>query len=481
LLIKLLPLDTANERKACLKYVSKEILGRGEYYDVGAYSALDELIRRRQMIHLKRAISAGFLATVLVQVVAAHAATYYVATTGSDANTCAQAKTQGTPRLTITAGVKCLASGDTLIIKAGRYVGQQIYNPPAGSASAYTVIKGDPAGARPVLMPNGQSYQRGFYCDRGAACAYIEIRHLEITGAESGVKLSGSSTVGWPHHINIIDNVIHNTVGSALGAGTSDTGYLGGDHLIQGNEFYNIGIGTPGYPPGTNTIYNPGNRTIIEKNKFHNLSNGIGIWHAKKYIQNVIVRSNVFYDIGRPSIDTWEQGNGGFSAIHVSVPGGGHQIYNNIIYRSGEESSFGAIKINPLWDAAGTASVYIYNNTIYDLKNSGAAAVKVNAMASITGGPHFIKNNIIYLAGAGIIGGGTQSNNLTEDPSFMDQAGADFRLLSRSPAIDKGIAVTTVPIDFGGVPRPQGAGYDIGAYEAGDGSAPLAPRNLDAH
>lgn len=446
----------------------------GNTKDVIGCSAFGELLRRRQMIQLKRAISTGFLVSVLIQAAAAEATTYYVATTGNDANTCAQASMQNNPLLTIPAGVKCLTGGDTLIIKMGTYVGQEIHNPPAGTANAYTVIKGNSEGARPVLKPNGKNFQRGFYCDQGAACAYIEIQHLEIATSYDGIKLSGSATLGYPHHVRIIDNVIHDSIYGAFFSSTSDTGYLGGDHLIQGNEFYNMGVGVPGYGPGVNTIYNPGNRTIVEKNRFHNLANGVGIWHSKKYIQNVIVRSNVFYDIGRPSIDMWQQGNGSFSAIHVSVPGGGHQIYNNIIYRSGEEHTFTGIRVNPLWDAAATTSIQIYNNTIYDIKNASASAIKIKP---ITGGPHFVKNNIAYLAGAGIIGG-TQSNNQTADPSFRDPTGTDFRLQSRSEAIDKG--VVTVPIDFAGVRRPQGAGYDIGAYETGDGSSPLAPKALSA-
>jgi len=328
------------------------------------------------------------------------------------------------------------------------------------------VIKGDPAGARPVLDPNSGSYQRGFYCDRGSACRYIEIRHLNITTAYDGIKLSGSPTVGWPHHIRIIDNVIHDTVGSAFSTGTSDTGYVGGDHLIQGNEFYNIGIGTPNYAPGVNTLYNPGNRTIIEKNKFHNLTNGVGIWYANKLIQNVIVRSNVFYDIGRTSINPWLSGTYNYSAVHVSAPGGGHKIYNNIIYRSGDQAGFGGIKVSK---ANASDTNQIYNNTIYDIRNSSASAIKITAPT----GTHLVRNNIAYLAGKGI-SGGIQSNNLNTNPSFKSAAGADFRLLSGSAAIDRGVALAAVPTDFAGGSRPVGSSYDIGAYEAGSFSSTLA-------
>ena len=421
------------------------------------FPAFDGLLGGRRMFQLKRAISTGFLAIVLVQAVAANGATYFVATNGSDANTCTQARTQLTPLLTIPTGVKCLAGGDTLIIKAGTYSNQEITNPPAGTEGSYTIISGELSGARPVIAPNGRSLQRGFYCSNGNSCRYIEMRYIEVTGAYNSIKLFGDDSIGYPHHLRFINNIFHDTVHTNALTSTSDTGFQGGDHLFQNNTFYRTGVGNSGYGPGHNTIYNPGNRTILEGNMFHNLANGVGIWHSKKYIQNVVVRSNMFYDIGRPSIDAWQQGNGSFSAIHVSVPGGGHQIYNNVIYRSGEDSTFAGIRINPLWDRENTTTIHVYNNTIYDIKNSSAYAVRVT---TTLGGPHVIKNNIAYLAGRGI-SGGTQSNNLTTDPSFADPAGSNFRLLRGSDAIDKGAIVATVTNDFAGVRRPQEAGYDI--------------------
>ena len=52
----------------------------------------------------------------------AHAATYYVAKTGNNNNTCTQARSLSTPKHTIAAGLSCLSGGDTLIIKAGTYL-----------------------------------------------------------------------------------------------------------------------------------------------------------------------------------------------------------------------------------------------------------------------------------------------------------------------------------------------------------------------
>src|SRR5262245_39434878 len=51
----------------------------------------------------------------------AHAATYYVAKGGNDSNTCAQAQSTSTAKLTIAGGLKCLVAGDTLFVRAGNY------------------------------------------------------------------------------------------------------------------------------------------------------------------------------------------------------------------------------------------------------------------------------------------------------------------------------------------------------------------------
>ena len=52
------------------------------------------------------------------------------------------------------------------------------------------------------------------------------------------------------------------------------------------------------------------------------------------------------------------------------------------------------------------------------------------------------------------------------DPGFIDEEHFDFRLNPGSPLIDTGYPLEgLVPDDFIGTTRPQGKGYDIGAYE----------------
>lgn len=64
-----------------------------------------------------------------------------------------------------------------------------------------------------------------------------------------------------------------------------------------------------------------------------------------------------------------------------------------------------------------------------------------------------------------IAGGYGGDGNISSDPLFMDMPNGDLRLLPGSPCIDTGTAAGAPSSDILGVPRPQGAGYDMGAYE----------------
>ena len=60
---------------------------------------------------------------------------------------------------------------------------------------------------------------------------------------------------------------------------------------------------------------------------------------------------------------------------------------------------------------------------------------------------------------------GKDSHSLYGDPLFVNLAGDNYHLQASSPAIDKGTVDSRLKVDLAGVSRPQGAAYDIGAYE----------------
>lgn len=64
------------------------------------------------------------------------------------------------------------------------------------------------------------------------------------------------------------------------------------------------------------------------------------------------------------------------------------------------------------------------------------------------------------------------SNNLEADPRFVDPTNGDFHLSEGSLAVDNGLDVG-VTVDLDGGVRPQGQGFDIGAYEFG--ASPSTP------
>ena len=64
-----------------------------------------------------------------------------------------------------------------------------------------------------------------------------------------------------------------------------------------------------------------------------------------------------------------------------------------------------------------------------------------------------------------VTGGYPGENNIAGDPLFLNPSAGDLRLTAASPCIDAGTSQDVPDIDFIGTPRPQGAGFDMGAYE----------------
>jgi len=58
-----------------------------------------------------------------------------------------------------------------------------------------------------------------------------------------------------------------------------------------------------------------------------------------------------------------------------------------------------------------------------------------------------------------------QTNNFAVRPGFVQPDSEDLHLMLTSPCIDSGTSVNASSEDYDGNARPQGRGYDIGAYE----------------
>jgi hypothetical protein len=102
--------------------------------------------------------------------------------------------------------------------------------------------------------------------------------------------------------------------------------------------------------------------------------------------------------------------------------------------------------------------VRIWNTTL-------GAGVARPFRAANARGSHLDVRNLLLLGGPLPAEASAPSNMAVGPSSFLDAARNDYRLAAGSPAIDKGVALPEVRSDRANAERPQGAAYDVGAYE----------------
>lgn len=183
------------------------------------------------------------------------------------------------------------------------------------------------------------------------------------------------------------------------------------------------------------------------------------------------------------------------------------EAYNNVIYHVGVRDpaqgggAFSCIYVAGITNhgTAGSGTVEIFNNTLYDCaSNNSRNAEGSRGAFSVGGGPPGLvmrlRNNIVYqLPGELYLDGSMPQitgeknlwfgvgpapsqtgNNLDADPQFVNLAGFDFHLRENSPARAAGVAMqqgnpfTSNPgsmKDKDGVLRPEGKACTLGAYE----------------
>ncbi len=369
--------------------------------------------------------------------------TYYVATTGSDAYSCAQAKNPATPKRTITAALACVGpagtdagAGYTVQVASGTYDERLVDKIPSGTSwsSPFTLRSAAPLGA--TLRPS----TNGSIIGLNNANRYIVIDGLTIDGQAqpttgTGIALSAYNW-GDIHHVRIINNEIKNTKNDGL------TGGHGTYLEVVNNSIHDVGSAAPGYAHG---FYSVVANSMIEKNKIYNAA-GYGLHFYNNFggagMDNNIVRYNMVY---------------GNRDAGILASGTNMQIYANAVYSNGSEGISGT---------QGGSNIYVYNNTVYGNGSYGIVNSTVSGMV--------VKNNISYRNGTNFAAFGTgtvQSNNLIGvDPLFVDSSSADFRLQSGSPAIGSGtcLIVAVLPSIC------TGSSCDIGAYPYRSGSTVLA-------
>ena len=198
----------------------------------------------------------------------------------------------------------------------------------------------------------------------------------------------------------------------------------------------------------------------------------------------------------------WNNGTAGGSGINCDGVDDS-LISNNLLYNNHASG----ISLYAIDGAHGSSNNKVYNNTIVMATNSRFAInIPNDGGGKKAPAGNIVKNNILYtpdasegsvlIATASVEGfqsdynvvvnrfsanndssvislakwqaHGYDLHSIISTPAqlFVDAAGNNYQLKSGSPAINAGTTLSDVPTDILGVKRPQGAGYDIGCYEA---------------
>lgn len=387
------------------------------------------------------------------------AATYYVATTGSDGVSCATAQTIGTPKRNLagaSGGLSCLSSGDTLDIRAGTYtedIRSQLNNYPNGTSWATaTTIKGH---AGETVQING-----GMAFSSGVIHRYFIMDNLVFNGGTSGFFLGAETD-----HIRLTNSEIKN-------AGRQGLDGTGDSHEIINVKIHDSGQDSPWPYHSGYGVYWRGTNTLFERMEvYNNPGYGFHIYSTIRGVNGNTVRYSKIYT------------NGGAEGSQFGLllsSGSNNKAYGNLIY-----GNTGGIDVS--YDCT---NCLVYNNTVYNnniIRGNVKTPNNYDGIHIGTGINTIIKNNILYgNYGSNTVNTATgtnttASNNLSTNPSFVNAASGDFHLQASSPAIGAGTAIPGITItDFSGAALPQSASIDIGAFQSkvNSVSPPPAPSSL---
>jgi Protein of unknown function (DUF1565) len=350
--------------------------------------------------------------TLLVCAFSSFAAqTYYVsATTGSDSNSGAQSA----PFRTLAKADSVARPGDTVNVAPGSYGRVSLHS--AGTASARIRFVSDSRW--------GAQLQ-----EATLAGAYTDLQGFDIVGGTSNVVLLLEAS-----YTRALGNHVHNLpIGCSSSNGGAGINFDGGalNYTTQGQEAIDNLVEDIGSGPRDGScrrvhgIYAavPGGK-IINNIIRRAVGDGITSWHAAT---NLTIVNNTSVDNGGNGILIGTGDSGATSGNRNSYIG------NNIAYNNA---------INGISESGDRVHEPI-NNTYVDNLLCGN---HTNCISCVTRQAH-------------------ESGSINADPMFVNYTKGDYHLQSSSPAVDKGAARNAPSSDFDGVTRPQGAAYDIGAYE----------------
>lgn len=360
------------------------------------------------------------------------ASTWWVATTGSDANP----GTQAAPFATIAHAANGASAGDNVVVENGTYQETPVINASGSSGHPITIQAQNKWGA--VLAP-------------------ISAQIINNSGIL--VDINGSYITFENFQVKSVDNLgIASTSGVDCQSGSSNCS-------IIGNQIHDVGYDNTTCPSGAGILVNE---------------------------SNVLLSANVIERVG-PHVDSSFRCNA-MQGIYIAGGNNGTIQDNLIVYcpHCGALQFFGALsgpsnftvtnntfagvggaqgdgEAMSIQCSAGTCDNNKFNNNIF--ANDGGYCWQEFVGSGTFGSHNLYYNNLVFNCPSitWVNGNDNYLNTVTSDPLFVNNTGrvtGNYRLQSRSPARHTGTSngAPSTDIDGNAIPETDN-GYDMGAYQ----------------
>lgn len=444
---------------------------------------------------------------------------YYVATTGSDST---GNGSQSNPWKTIQYGINQLVAGKTLYVESGTYNESLNVGVSGNSGSVITIAgaSGATVNIKGMEFAKGTEYVNasnfhvavpsgawGVFL-RGTN-QYITLDGFNISGGDAGIHMTWGYDGQAPTDGPVSNITIKNSVvGGSLYTAIDGTPGPCNNMTLQNLEAYGSGQGNPAW--GSDGIaIEKGQNILVENCYVHdNAGDGIDL-NSRDYGGNaigIVVRNNRSVKNMSTGLKIWSSGTVEGNVIwgNWTLPlvagffDGTLKIINNTIaynmYHSSSTRNYAALigfpydvgkgDVVPKVTLTMANNIFAYNSTaalggvtglylgtqvtLVSEKNNLYYSQDLNEIEcnfTTVGGDNEVSRTEIK-NGTWTTATGQGSGDVVKDPKFVSGwPNVDLHLKNGSPAKDAGVSAGQSLTDLAGTSRPQGSGYDIGAYE----------------